>query len=140
MAVAKLPLTIGHHVPNREPVRVEKAVERLERACAAPDEELVDRDRAKIGLGARLDAPEVLPPEAACTTDRRRFHRVPHRGFDELDRARIGVELCADAPLRPGLAAIVEIVVRMGVSTDARVAPGGSRLRPRLAWSLEEQK
>src|SRR3546814_9276364 len=32
MAVAKLPLTIGHHVPNREPVRVEKAVERLERA------------------------------------------------------------------------------------------------------------
>src|SRR3546814_18955387 len=114
MAVAKLPLTIGHHVPNREPVRVEKAVERLERACAAPDEELVDRDRAKIGLGARLDAPEVLPPEAACTTDRRRFHRVPHRGFDALVRARLCVELSAAAHLRHGLAAIHEIDVPTG--------------------------
>src|SRR3546814_17390195 len=64
MAVAKLPLTIGHHVPNREPVRVEKAVERPERACAAPDEALDDRDRSKKGLGAPLTAPQVPPPQA----------------------------------------------------------------------------
>src|SRR3546814_17911567 len=65
MAVAKLPLTIGHHVPNREPVRVEKALERIELACAAPDEELADRERAKDGLCARLEGAEVLPPEGA---------------------------------------------------------------------------
>src|SRR3546814_19022321 len=65
MAVAKLPLTIGHHVPNREPVLVAKAVERLERACAALADELVDRDLATICLVTGLDAPVYLPPAAA---------------------------------------------------------------------------